>query len=58
MSSRGGSGCGGVAVIGWGSTPHIPAITTKENINYLIKNKKKKIPSAAQTTAVVIRTRS
>ena len=56
VSSRGGSGCGGVAVVGWGSTPHIPAVTTKENISYLTK--KKKIPSATQTTAAVIRTRS
>ena len=52
VSSRGSSGCGGVAVVGWGSTPHIPAVTTKENISYLTK--KKKIPSAAQTTAAVI----
>jgi hypothetical protein len=37
MSSHGGSWCGGVAVISWMSTPHIPAITTKENISYLRK---------------------
>ena len=42
MSSRGGSGCGGVAVVSWGSTPHIPAVTTKENISYLTKKKRRK----------------
>jgi hypothetical protein len=41
VSSHGSSGCGGVAVVGWGSTPHIPAVTTKENISFLTKKKKK-----------------
>jgi uncharacterized cysteine cluster protein YcgN (CxxCxxCC family) len=44
-----------VAVVSWGSTPHISAVTTKENISYL-KKKKKKIPSAMQMMAAIIRT--
>jgi len=55
VSSHSGSGCGGVAIVSWG-TPHIPAITTKENISYLTKKKKKKIPSTTQMTAAIIRT--
>jgi hypothetical protein len=42
MSSCGGSGCGGVTIVSWGSTPHIPAVTTKENISYLTKKKRRK----------------
>jgi hypothetical protein len=42
MSSCGGSGCGGVAIVSGESAPHILVITTKENISYLTKKKKKK----------------
>jgi hypothetical protein len=55
MSSHGGSGCGGVAVVSGESAPHILVITTKENIGYLTE-KKKKISSTMQTTAAIIHT--
>ena len=53
MSGCGILGCGGVAIVSWGLTPHTPAVTTKENISYLTK-KKKKIPSAMQMMAAII----